>query len=83
VRERVGKGNEGLDVDICPGAPPPEFLVTPVSCLAPPGERIANDAQRPTSRDYSTYSDSAVISFHVYASCQRRNATIRHHPSLS
>ena len=30
--ERIGKGEEGLDLDICPGAP--EFLVTPLDMVA-------------------------------------------------
>ena len=30
-RERIGEGEEMLDLDICPApAPPPEFLVTPL-----------------------------------------------------
>ena len=38
VGERVGKGEGGLDLDICPGAP--KFLVTPLSTRC--SERASN-----------------------------------------
>ena len=44
-RRQVGKGEGGLDLDICPGAP--EFLVTPLTAASKAGTDHAKHQQIP------------------------------------